>query len=286
MSSTKPTLIAIALLAALAAFFMLAPTPEQKGSPESELVSGVVENRRGHDVRYVVYLPAGYRQGNEKYPVLYLFHGYGGDETAWSNAEKGRMQEICDRYFDAKPERKRIVVMPDARDTWYRNVYNSNDQYETFFFKKFVPKIEKKFRCKTDRADRAVAGLSMGGYGTLLYALRHPDKFSAAYAMSPDSIREIWLPNCGENQPDARQAYADENNVLQLLDKAQDKNAVRFTIDCGDDDFCLPGACEFFHTARELDIPCELRVRDGGHTWDYWRDSLPKALDFVSGDAP
>ena len=93
-------------------------------------------------------------------------------------------------------------------------------------------------------------------------------------------------PRNDEDYSAARRAYDESNDVVLLLDKVEDKNAVRFTIDCGDDDFCLPSACEFFHTARELKIPSELRVRDGDHSWDYWRVSLPKALDFVSGDLP
>ena len=279
MNFMKPLLFALS-------FFLLAPSAERAQSPASELVKGVVQNERGQDVRYVVYLPTGYEEGEESYPVLYLLHGLGDDEKTWSSAEKGRMQGICDQYFDAKPERKRIIVMPDARATWYRDGFNSGDNYETFFFDTFVPTIEQAFRCKTDRADRAVAGLSMGGYGTLLYALRHPDKFSAAYAMSPAVMFGQRRPRNDKDYSAARRAYDESNDVVLLLDKVEDKDAVRFTIDCGDDDFCLPSACEFFHKARELKIPSELRVRDGDHSWDYWRVSLPKALDFVSGDLP
>ena len=252
----------------------------------SELVKGVVKDGRGQDVRYIVYLPTGYEDGEESYPVLYLLHGLTDDEKTWSSAEKGRMQGICDAYFDAKPDRKRIIVMPDARDTWYRDVYGSDDKYETFFFETLIPTIEKEYRCKTDKANRAVAGLSMGGYGTLLYALRRPDLFSAAYAMSPAVMFGQRRPKNDEDDFDAKQAYAEANDVVLMLDKLEDKNAVKFTIDCGDDDFCLQGAWEFFRKAQTLKVPCELRVRNGVHSWDYWRVSLPKALDFFSGDLP
>ena len=75
---------------------------------------------------------------------------------------------------------------------------------------------------------------------------------------------------------------AENDDVILQLEKLEDKSAVRFTIDCGDDDFCLDGAYRFFQTAKRLKVPCELRVRDGVHSWDYWRVSLPLALDFFS----
>ena len=76
--------------------------------------------------------------------------------------------------------------------------------------------------------------------------------------------------------------WAENNDVIAYLDSLADKKAVRFMIDCGDDDFCLPGSLEFFQKAREKKIPIELRVRDGGHQWEYWRTALPMALDFFA----
>lgn len=260
--------------------------PKEGYSP-SELRAYTIHNDLlGEDMRYIVYTPKGYLTSSASYPILYLLHGLTDDEKTWSSAEKGQMQRICDEYFAQHPDQKRVIVMPDARATWYRNAFDGPDQYEDFFFNTFIPTVEKQVRVKSDRESRAVAGLSMGGYGTLLYALRHSDMFSAAYAMSPAVMY-------GQNRAKRESVDSDETferlrsyeeayDVVELLSKVEDKKAVRFTIDCGDDDFCLPGALTFFQKARELEVPCELRVRDGVHYWDYWRVSLPQALDFIS----
>ena len=235
------------------------------------------------DMPYTVYVPNGYLTETDPYPVLYLLHGATDDSTSWSKKGWGEMKEICDKYFAEHPDRKRIVIMPDARLTSYRDSYDDSDRYETFFFETFMPTVEKQYRCKTDRTDRAVTGQSMGGYGTLLYALHHPDKFSAAYGMSPGvsiGSHNMFPPDA--QLDDAQKKFASDNNLLDLLDRVDDPNAVRFMIDCGDDDFCLPGSLEFFRKAREKKIPCELRVRDGGHQWEYWRTALPMALDFFA----
>ena len=235
------------------------------------------------DMRYVVYVPNGYLTETDFYPTLYLLHGYTDDESTWSKKDRGNMQEICDAYFAKRPDRKRIVIMPDARGTSYRDSYDDSDRYETFFFETFMPTVERTFRCKTDRTDRAVTGQSMGGYGTLLYALHHPDKFSAAYGMSPGvSIGSHNMFPRGAELDDNQKKFAADNNLLVLLDRVDDVNAVRFMIDCGDDDFCLQGSYEFFQKAREKKIPCELRVRDGGHQWEYWKTALPMAFDFFA----
>ncbi|MDO5310102.1 MAG: serine hydrolase [Planctomycetia bacterium] len=261
----------------------------REGGVKSELVHRVMKDARGEDVRYVVYTPQGYLTSSQSYPVLYLLHGLSDDEKTWSSAEKGRMKEICDAYFAQRPERKRIIVMPDARATWYRNALDSDDQFETFFFESLIPQVEREFRCKTDRADRAVAGLSMGGYGTLLYALRHAEYFDAAYAMSPavGFDRVPWREqNESEQNYRARVEYSQQYDVMRLLSDAKVEDLPRLFVDCGDDDFCLNGAFGFFQLAKMKGVPCELRVRDGVHSWDYWRVSLPMALDFISGDNP
>lgn len=258
--------------------------PEEGGS-KSELVARDAIDGRGEKSRYIVYTPNGYKTSSESYPVLYLLHGYTDDEKSWSSQEKGQMREICDKYFAEHPDRKMIVVMPDARDTWYRNVYNSKDAFEDYFFNTLIPKVEREFRCKTDRNSRAVAGLSMGGYGTTLYALRHSEMFGAAFAMSP-AVSFGRMRGDNRNLDDAMRKYNAENDVFAILDQKNPSELPRFMIDCGDDDFCLMGAYEFFQKARMKKIPIELRVRNGAHNWEYWRVSLTMAFDFIYGELP
>lgn len=282
-----PLFLTAAIAALALAFTSTAASYAQDAPSGSRIEARAIHNDAlNADMRYVVYTPAGYADSDESYPVLYLLHGYSDDEKTWSSDEKGRMQGICDKYFEEHPDRKRIIVMPDGRVTWYRNAFEGPDQYETFFFENFIPAVEKEYRIKADRENRAIAGLSMGGYGTLLYALHHPDVFSAAYAMSPAVMFGQQRPKKEGNVSDETYAEmikkSENDDVVLQLEKLEDKSAVRFTIDCGDDDFCLDGAYRFFQTAKRLKVPCELRVRDGVHSWDYWRVSLPLALDFFS----
>ena len=127
------------------------------------------------------------------------------------------------------------------------------------------------------------AGLSMGGYGTALYALRHPDYFSAAVPMSAALFAPRDVRGDGSNDQAVRE-YVEGNNPIALLSKLTDdqKKSIRFLLDCGDDDFLLQGNLAFFAEARKLGVPCELRVRNGGHEWGYWRVSLPMALEFIA----
>ncbi len=268
---------------------------------EGQSGSGVIERTLfskalGRDVNYRVYIPNEYRTTSFPYPTLYLLHGLFGNEKNWS--EQGEMQRICDQYFMAHPDQKRIVIMPDGGNFWYRDSFDDSCKYETFFFNELIPDVQRRFRCKQDAASRAIAGLSMGGYGATLYALRHPDMFSACYAMSPalftredvkkmnDDLFGKYLAGRNDYKPGDERfgEYYDANDQHLLVTKLSDENKkkVRFLIDCGDDDGLLNGACQFFAEARQNGVPCELRVRDGGHTWDYWKTALPIALEFIA----
>ena len=136
-----------------------------------------------------VYLPAGYDDSGRSYPVLYLLHGASGYHGDW--AEKGNMRQIADEAIAAGTALPMIVVMPDAsgegpkRTGKHMGYFDVPGwEYERFFFEEFMPAVEKRYRIASDKAHRAVAGLSMGGGGTAVYALRHPELFSSACSMS------------------------------------------------------------------------------------------------------
>nr|HPM31072.1 alpha/beta hydrolase-fold protein [Chryseolinea sp.] len=132
------------------------------------------------DRKYAVYLPDGYETSQRSYPVLYLLHGGGDDQTGW--VQFGEVQRIADKAISDGSATPMIIVMPDA-NTGQRGYYNDvkNEwRYEDFFFEEFMPFVESKYRIKKDKRYRAVAGLSMGGGGTFIYALHHPELFSSA----------------------------------------------------------------------------------------------------------
>ena len=272
----------------------------KEGSSGSDVLSLVIHSEAlKRDVNYRVYYPNGYRTTSTYYPALYLLHGLHGSEKDWSDPKHGDMRRICDEYFTDHPEQKRLVIMPDGGDLWYRDSADDSSKYETFFFDELIPDVERRFRVKTDAADRAIAGLSMGGYGSLLYATRRPEMFSACYAMSAairtkdeiakhsfDEFLVRYRSRADQKESDSERFddYFYANDPHTLVTKLPDdaKKSLRFLLDCGDDDSLLVGNYAFFNEARRSGVSCELRVRDGGHTWKYWREALHDALEFLA----
>src|SRR5665647_3968902 len=136
------------------------------------------------DRKYAIYLPPDYETSQRSYPVLYLLHGSGDDQTGW--VQFGEVQHIADEAINQGRATPMIIVMPDANtgQRGYFNSINGQWQYEDFFFQEFIPFVEKQYRIKGEKTYRAVAGLSMGGGGAFMYALHHPELFSAACPLS------------------------------------------------------------------------------------------------------
>ena len=244
------------------------------------------------DRKFAIYLPPDFETSQRSYPVLYLLHGAGDDQTGW--VQFGEVLHITDEAINAGNATPMIIVMPDANTgrRGYVNDIKGEWRYEDFFFQEFMPYIEKKYRIKEEKRYRAISGLSMGGEGTFIYALHHPELFSSACPLSaatgPKSVEELknyrlWGTAGGITETDQK-AYFYRYSVLSLIDSIPDnqKNAVRWYIDCGDDDFLYEGNSLVHIAMRQKEIPHEFRIRDGAHNWTYWRASLPKVLDFVS----
>ena len=246
----------------------------------------------GREVSYSIYLPEGYDTSNRLYPVLYLLHGWSDNETSW--IQMGNMQTIADQTIQNNEAAPMIIVMPDAKVTWYVNAYNDKDSYEDMFFKELIPEIEKKYRTRTEKQYRAVAGLSMGGYGSFIYALHHPEYFSACAPLSAavytDEDMKEYLKTYYAKEFEGiygKGLITDhwyKNSVLHLVKNAkkEDLSKVRFYIDCGDDDDLLHGNYLIHEMMQEKNVKHEFRVRDGGHSWTYWRTALPEVMKFVS----
>ncbi len=244
------------------------------------------------DRKYAVYLPDGYETSQRSYPVLYLLHGGGDDQTGW--VQFGEVQHIADKSIADGTATPMIIVMPDA-NTGQRGYYNDvkNEwRYEDFFFEEFIPFVENKYRIKKDKRYRAVAGLSMGGGGSFIYALHHPELFSSACPMSAstgpltleDTKAYLTQRNIKADNDAQVEAYYKKYSVLAQLNivTEENKKAVRWYIDCGDDDFLFEGNSMAHITMRKKEIPHEFRIYDGGHSWTYWRRALPTALNFIS----
>lgn len=242
------------------------------------------------DVRYSIYLPDGYDGSSRKYPVLYLLHGWTDDETSW--LQMGEMKRIADKTIASYHATEMIIVMPNAEETWYVNSYDGSVLYEDMFFKELIPYIEKTYRVRTEREYRAIAGLSMGGYGSFLYTLHHPDLFIACAPLSAAIYTDEQMAKALNTE---RGILFDKiygkgnltkhwraNSVLDLLNELNESWRVAYYIDCGDEDSLLHGNNIVHEILQKKKIKHEFRVRDGGHTWTYWRTALPSVLEFVS----
>ncbi|MFN8210626.1 MAG: alpha/beta hydrolase family protein [Bacteroidales bacterium] len=244
------------------------------------------------DRKFAIYLPPDYETSQRSYPVLYLLHGYGDDQTGW--VQFGEVQHIADEAINSGKATAMIIVMPDANTgkIGYVNTIKGDWNYEDFFFQELMPYVEKTWRIKGEKRYRAIAGLSMGGEGTFIYALHHPELFSSACPLSaatgPATVKDIdsyRLWTSGENISQAdKEAYFKKYSVLSLINTMPEtqKKAVRWYIDCGDDDFLYEGNSLVHIAMRKGEIPHEFRIRDGVHSWPYWRSALPVVLEFVS----
>ena len=254
---------------------------------ELKLNSKILKGER----KFAVYLPPDYETSSRSYPVLYLLHGYTDDQTGW--VQFGEVQHIADKAINEGTATPMIIIMPDA-DTGlpgYTNAISGNWNYEDFFFEELMPHVEGRFRIKKKKQFRAVAGLSMGGGGSFLYALHRPDLFSSAAPLSawmgPQTLEEMNDFAKRENMKFEEKnfnAFLERNNPLKLVDQMSKEtlNSVRWYIDCGDDDFLYEANSLMHIKLRKKGVNHEFRIRDGGHTWTYWRTALPTVLAFIS----
>ncbi|MFN8346958.1 MAG: alpha/beta hydrolase-fold protein [Spirosomataceae bacterium] len=230
--------------------------------------------------RLTVYTPAGYEQSNEKYPVLYLLHGAGGDEDSWS--AHGRAIQILDNLIAQGKAKPMIVVMPNGnvvqdggygygRDGFYKPQFllprSMNGEYEAHF-PDIVNYVEKSYRVKTDKENRAIAGLSMGGFHTMHISRYYPNTFdyvglfSAALMPREDATGKVY------------------SNLDATL-KTQKENGFKlYYIAIGKDDFLYQANVDFRKKLEGLGLKYEYLETGEGHIWKLWRiylaDFAPK----------
>ncbi len=250
----------------------------------------------GKEVEYSLYLPPDYDQSNRKYPVLYLLHGYTDDEVGWT--QFGEVKAIADRQIQSMEMTSMVIAMPDGGVSWYINSADGKVKYEDFFIKEFMPHIESTLRIRAEKQFRAIAGLSMGGHGTMIMAVKYPQLFAAAAPLSaavftrqelinmPDETWEnvLSIPYGKYTGEDRMTDHLNKNSILSLVENAQtdDLKKVKYYIDCGDKDFLIKGNMELHALLIDKKVPHEFRVRAGIHNWEYWRTALPEVFKFIS----
>lgn len=248
----------------------------------------------GHPLAYSIYLPKGYEQAVAPYPVLYLLHGLGGGETDWIKA--GGAVRTANRLIEQGRIEPLVIVMPDGADTWYVNSKNRGGpgDFETAIGHDLQAHIESSYSVRRERNGRAIAGLSMGGFGAVRFAMMAPDRYAAAVSLSgaivtddtpeiPVTSRQIKLFRKAFGVP-YNSAVFNAENVFRYVDTLAEsplKPAILITV--GDDDYfdLYDGAFALFKALKAKKVPHEFRVTDGNHSWRLWSSEIETALIFV-----
>ena len=237
---------------------------------------------------YNVILPTDYDTSKStRYPVLYLLHGLTGHYNDWI-----ARTNIADYAADYRI----IVVMPEGNDGWYiDSAIASTDKYETYIIQELIPDVQQRYRTIEARYARAIAGLSMGGYGAIKFGLKSPATFVFAASMSgafsamrltDKEIPESWRPSL-KNFGDGGSQTRIGNDLFEILQKITASRVASlpyFYFDCGTEDSPLifPSNRELAALMFEKKIPHEFRELPGDHSWAYWDQQVQEILKIAA----
>jgi putative tributyrin esterase len=220
-------------------------------------------------MQYRVIMPASLIPG-QKLPVVYLLHGGGGGFREWSN-----YSDVA--YF---AESGLILVMPEGNSSYYANAVDPPaDRYEDYIARDLISDVEGKFPVATGRANRAIAGLSMGGFGAVNLALHHPDLFVFVAGLSSAidvprrafSIKRLQQSRHYDSIfGSAGSQTRRDNDPFVLLRNADPQAAPYFFLTCGEQEGLLPANREFASLLAQRHFRIEFHTVRGGHDWNQW----------------
>jgi S-formylglutathione hydrolase FrmB len=230
------------------------------------------------DIRAVVIKPDNY-SANHKFPVLYLLHGYSGSYSDWI-LKVPAIKDLADLYHI-------LIVCPDGNFAgWYfDSPVDKASQYETYIAKELINYVDRHYTTINTRWGRAITGLSMGGHGALYLAFKHQDVFGAAGSMSGGVDIRVFPDSFGiEHVLGKYSEYPErweKNSVINLVYLLK-PNSLAIIFDCGYDDFMFRTNMELHEKLRDQNIPHDFVIRPGGHTWEYWGNSINYQALFFS----
>ena len=282
----------ILLLTLTSLFLTVAIEAQSQGTAyESKTLSSDILKM---DRKFTIYLPAGYESSDRSYPVLYLLHPAGPANTIPNQQSwlyYGGLKQYLDRAIESGEILPMIVVTPDAnfgsKRISYFNDPEGDFNFEDFFFKEFIPFIEKNYRCRTEKDSKAIAGASLGGAAVLQYVVHQPDKFSVACALSA-AVRKYdseYLKNKFPNVSDkVLIEWYKPYDVITYFENLPEKteSKTKWYISCGDDDHLSPNNALLHIAMKSKGIPHEFRIHNGAHDWSYWRNVLPEFMTYIS----
>ncbi|MDR0763458.1 MAG: esterase family protein [Bacteroidales bacterium] len=255
----------------------------------------------GMSIKYSVFLPADYvKNPNKHYPVVYLLHGLGDDHKSWNDQWLNIAARI-ENWENTAGLEPMIYIMPQGFRSYYVNRYDGKFNYMDMFVEELVPEIDRIYRTVADREHRAVVGYSMGGFGAMILASKHPEIFSVSVPLSM-SFRtdEQYMTESAsgwDNQWGAIFGGKGLTGAARLTDyyrqhcpfymftpqTVQQYSSIKYFIDCGDDEEQLLVSNDKLHVLmRDIGLYHEYRVRDGAHTSSYWANAMQEALPYIS----
>ena len=246
----------------------------------------------GYSVPYCVLLPPSYdAEKTRRYPLLYLLHGLGDNEQMLIHSGGfSLVEDLWERHQLGDL----LIVTPDGGSSFYINSRDGHRRYEDFFLREFLPQIEKRYRTQAGRGSRGIAGISMGGYGALHLAFRHPQLFGSLGAHSAALLERLPTVTVGDSRQLARSrilgdvfgspldpVFWKQNDPLTIARTAS-LAGLQIYFDCGsEDDFGFDaGAVALDKTLSSRHIPHEFHLYPGGHNWVYVAEHLPALLQF------
>ena len=248
-------------------------------------------------ISYSVILPSTYHLNSDRYPVIYLLHGYGGNNESW--LKRCHIDQLVDSLLKEGDIGEFIYIMPDADNSYYINNYDSSYRYHDFFISELIPTIDSLFRTRNQKEFRILMGLSMGGYGSIVLAVKNPEIFGSVIAMSPAVRNQYIFENLPQDQYErlyssvygkglvSDQRFTQhwrENSPYVLIDSVTAGNyyGINWYIDCGLYDSLLPASEAFHQLLLQYKIPHEFHIRPGGHNWSYWYHSTIYGLIYIT----
>jgi S-formylglutathione hydrolase FrmB len=239
---------------------------------------GIYSSSMRKNIKCVVITPGNYKDPGNKFPVVYLLHGYGGSYSNWIKRVPA-IDSLANVY-------QMIIVCPDAAySSWYfDSPVDSSFRYETFTASELPAYIDLHYRTIASKKGRAITGLSMGGHGAFFLALRHPGTFGACGSMSGALdlkyiINSYDMPKRLGDTITNRQYYTDWS-VVNLLDRYDPKDSIAFILDCGIRDFIFGMTKTAHEKMIQLKIPHDYIERPGVHDWKYWGNAVRYQLLF------
>lgn len=237
--------------------------------------------------KFYIILPDGYFKSHERYTALYLLHGFGGDYSNWV-----KLTDLV-KYLK---QYNYIAICPDGKNSWYSNsVVLKDANFEDLIIKDVIPFIDKKYRTKQSKFNRAVAGLSMGGYGAAKFGLKFPGMFFFAGCVSPAIQFPTGLEDSSivarrskESNKSVREAFGETRNdswevsdVFLLAERSNAKSLPYFYLSVGSHD-AIPEIIDLTHsfatTLRKKGAAFEMHESSGGHDWKFWDKELELIL--------